>query len=303
MAPLLARGTRHTATATTTSASTTNTRAAAGSTTAATTTKSHRRDRNTQNCKTIKSSTATATAAVTALAAAATTTAATTAAASATTTATATRPTGKKQRGRVSGEYRRLTGRSDSARTPSGRVGIHIIENIACPRGLAVIAVITSGSGQTIGQGHRPCDVNQRTTASIEQKRTRFVAQGRAGNCRARSRGTSRLAGLAARAAIFQRVTKTGTTPLAGAGSYATGRPSFPGLSGTTTQAQTTVFTRSGRGIGIATAAADTAHPDILLECASTPEAAHCEHHAVPISGRCMDYAEDIYCDGYETSP
>lgn len=53
----------------------------------------------------------------------------------------------------------------------------------------------------------------------------------------------------------------------------------------------------------IATAAADTANPDILLDCASTPEAAHCEHHAVPISGRCMDYAEDIYCDGYETSP
>ena len=53
----------------------------------------------------------------------------------------------------------------------------------------------------------------------------------------------------------------------------------------------------------IATAAADTANPDILLDCASTPEAAHCEHHAVPISGRCMDYAEDIYCDGYETTP
>jgi hypothetical protein len=53
----------------------------------------------------------------------------------------------------------------------------------------------------------------------------------------------------------------------------------------------------------IATAAADTADPDILLDCASTPDAAHCEHHAVPVSGRCMDYAEDIYCDGYETAP
>jgi hypothetical protein len=52
----------------------------------------------------------------------------------------------------------------------------------------------------------------------------------------------------------------------------------------------------------IATAAADTANPDILLDCASTPEAAHCEHHAVPVRGVCMDYAEDIYCDGYETT-
>ncbi len=51
----------------------------------------------------------------------------------------------------------------------------------------------------------------------------------------------------------------------------------------------------------IATAAADTANPDILLDCASTPDAAHCEHHAIPVSGRCMDYAEDIYCDGYES--
>lgn len=53
----------------------------------------------------------------------------------------------------------------------------------------------------------------------------------------------------------------------------------------------------------IATAAADTANPDILLDCASTPEAAHCEHHAVPVTGGCMDYAEDIYCDGYELRP
>lgn len=53
----------------------------------------------------------------------------------------------------------------------------------------------------------------------------------------------------------------------------------------------------------IATAAADSADPDILLDCASTPDAAHCEHHTVPVSGRCMDYAEDIYCDGYETAP
>lgn len=53
----------------------------------------------------------------------------------------------------------------------------------------------------------------------------------------------------------------------------------------------------------IATAATDAANPDILLDCASTPEAAHCEHHAVPVTGGCMDYAEDIYCDGYETRP
>ncbi|HWT15658.1 MAG TPA: hypothetical protein VN581_07750 [Patescibacteria group bacterium] len=53
----------------------------------------------------------------------------------------------------------------------------------------------------------------------------------------------------------------------------------------------------------IATASADTADPNILLDCASTPEATHCEHHAVPVDGRCMDYVEDIYCDGYETAP
>lgn len=53
----------------------------------------------------------------------------------------------------------------------------------------------------------------------------------------------------------------------------------------------------------IATAADDSADPDILLDCASTPEAPHCEHHAVPVSGRCMDFAEDIYCDGYESQP
>lgn len=53
----------------------------------------------------------------------------------------------------------------------------------------------------------------------------------------------------------------------------------------------------------IATAAVDTANPNILLDCAATPEAAHCEHHAVPVSGGCMDYVEDIYCDGYETTP
>jgi len=53
----------------------------------------------------------------------------------------------------------------------------------------------------------------------------------------------------------------------------------------------------------IATAAADTADPNILLDCAATPEAAHCEHHAVPVSGGCMDYAEDIYCNGYEAAP
>ena len=53
----------------------------------------------------------------------------------------------------------------------------------------------------------------------------------------------------------------------------------------------------------IATATADTADPDILLDCAATPEAAHCEHHAVPVIGGCMDYVEDIYCDGYEAVP
>ena len=53
----------------------------------------------------------------------------------------------------------------------------------------------------------------------------------------------------------------------------------------------------------IATAAADSANPDILLDCASTPEAAHCEHHALPVIGGCMDYVEDIYCNGYEAVP
>ena len=53
----------------------------------------------------------------------------------------------------------------------------------------------------------------------------------------------------------------------------------------------------------IATAGADAANPDILLDCASTPEATHCEHHAIPVQGGCMAFIEDIYCNGYEATP
>ncbi|AVP99495.1 hypothetical protein C7S18_20985 [Ahniella affigens] len=50
----------------------------------------------------------------------------------------------------------------------------------------------------------------------------------------------------------------------------------------------------------IATAADDSANPNLLVDCASTPEAAHCEHHDLPVLGVCGTYLEDIYCNGYE---
>lgn len=50
----------------------------------------------------------------------------------------------------------------------------------------------------------------------------------------------------------------------------------------------------------IATAADDTANPNLLVDCAGTPEAAHCEHHDLPALGVCGTYLEDIYCNGYE---
>lgn len=52
--------------------------------------------------------------------------------------------------------------------------------------------------------------------------------------------------------------------------------------------------------VSIATAVDDAANPNLLLDCASTPEAAFCEHHDLPVQGRCGGYASDIYCDGYE---
>lgn len=50
----------------------------------------------------------------------------------------------------------------------------------------------------------------------------------------------------------------------------------------------------------IATAATDTANPNLLVDCVGTPEADHCEHHDLPVIGTCGVYIEDIYCDGYE---
>lgn len=50
----------------------------------------------------------------------------------------------------------------------------------------------------------------------------------------------------------------------------------------------------------IATATVDAADPNLLIDCASTPEADHCEHHALPVIGLCGAYVEDIFCNGYE---
>jgi len=50
----------------------------------------------------------------------------------------------------------------------------------------------------------------------------------------------------------------------------------------------------------IATAATDAADPDLLVDCAGTPEANHCEHHDLPVLGLCGTYLEDIFCNGYE---
>ncbi len=50
----------------------------------------------------------------------------------------------------------------------------------------------------------------------------------------------------------------------------------------------------------IATAATDSADPNLLVDCAATPEADHCEHHDLPVIGVCGTFVEDIYCNGYE---
>lgn len=52
----------------------------------------------------------------------------------------------------------------------------------------------------------------------------------------------------------------------------------------------------------VVAASANVAAPDPqqLLSCASTPQLEECELRDIPITGACMTFADDIFCNGYE---
>ena len=43
--------------------------------------------------------------------------------------------------------------------------------------------------------------------------------------------------------------------------------------------------------------------PKLLLSCASSPQLEECELRDIPITGACMTFIEDIFCNGYEGAP